>query len=447
MRGIAAGGALVAVLACVLTAAAGPGHASAHALRRSTSTVEPVGVSAVPAATAAAWCGFSATADRAPNVVAGNPIHWVYLIPSDGADNLGSVAPVMQSDAEQIDAWWRGQDSTRAPRNDVATFPCAAQLDITTVRSSRPGSQLAPLDGRFSIIVDALEQAGLTSQFTKYLVYYDGPSDEDNVCGQGGSNDPNAFGLAVVFYRSCVGISTAAVAAHEFLHTTGAVPDGTPHACTGDAGGHTCDSDVDLMYPFIGRNGLSAKVLDPGRDDYYGHSGGWTDSQDSAWLLRLDGQAPLALAVAGPGSVDADVPGLECSASCSTTWNTGQRLVLTATPGAGAKLVRWGGACSGSAACSVTVGAGTAVSALFAPAAFRLTVRVAGRGSVRSSGGILCRPRCSAAVPSYQPARLMAAPAKGWKLRSWGGACKGARAVCTVPMSAVTSVRATFVRR
>ena len=380
-------------------------------------------------------------------MVAGSPIHWVYLIPSDGADNVSSVASVMQADAEQIDAWWRGQDSTRAPRNDLATFSCATQLDVTTVRSPRPGSQLAPLDGRFSLIFDTLEQAGLTSQFTKYLVYYDGPSDEDNVCGQGGSNDPNAFGLAVVFLRSCVGISTAAVAAHEFLHTTGAVPDGTPHACTGDTSGHTCDSDADLMYPFIGRNGLPAKVLDPGRDDYYGHSGAWTDSQDSAWLVRLDGQAPLALTVAGPGSVDADVPGLECSASCSTTWNTGQRLVLTATPRAGAKLVRWGGACSGSGACSVTVAAGTAVSALFAPAAFRLTVRVAGRGSVRSSGGIECRPRCSAALPSYQPTRLMAVSARGWKLRSWGGACKGARAVCTVPMSALTSVRATFVRR
>lgn len=446
MRRTAAGGALVAVLACVLTAAAGAGHASAHALR-SSSTLEPVGASAAPAAAAAAWCGSPATADRAPNVVAGNPIHWVYLVPSDGADNLGSVAPVMQADAEQIDAWWRGQDSTRAPRNDLATFPCATQLDITTVRSSRPGSQLAPLDGRFSLIFDTLEQAGLTSQFTKYLVYYDGPSDEDNVCGQGGSNDPNAFGLAVVFYRSCVGISTAAVAAHEFLHTTGAVPDGTPHACTGDSSGHTCDSDVDLMYPFIGRNALAAKVLDPGRDDYYGHSAAWTDSQDSAWLVRLDGQAPLALAVAGTGSVDADVPGLECSASCTTTWNNGQRLVLTATPGAGARLVRWGGACSGSGACSVTVAAGTTVSALFAPTAFRLTVRVAGRGSVRSSSGIECRPRCSATLPSYRPARLTAASAKGWKLRSWGGACKGTRAVCTVPMSAVTSVRATFVRR
>ena len=34
-----------------------------------------------------AWCGTGAQADRAPNGVAGNPIHWVYVIPSDGADN------------------------------------------------------------------------------------------------------------------------------------------------------------------------------------------------------------------------------------------------------------------------------------------------------------------------------------------------------------------------
>jgi List-Bact-rpt repeat protein len=444
VRGIAAGGALVATIACALTAATGPAYSGVDALRRS-STVQPA-ITVAPSA-AAAWCGSAATADRAPNVVAGNPIHWIYLIPSDGGDNLGSVAPVMQSDAEQVDAWWRGQDSTRTPRNDITTFSCGPQLDITTVRSTRSGAQLAPLDSRFPLIFETLSQAGYTSQFTKYLVYYDGPAEEDNVCGQGGSSNVNGFGLAVVYYRSCVGISTAAVAAHEFLHTTGAVPNGTPHACTGETSGHTCDSSADLMYPLIGQGGLSAKVLDPGRDDYYGHSGAWTDSQDSAWLVRLDGQAPLPLTVSGTGSVAADVPGLTCAASCTTTWNNGQQVVLTATPAAGAKLVRWGGACSGSATCSVTVGPGAAVSALFAPGAFRLTVRVAGRGSVSSSGGIQCRPRCAATLPSYQPARLTATPAKGWKLRAWSGACKGARKTCTVPMSAVTSVRATFVRR
>jgi hypothetical protein len=188
-------------------------------------------------------------------------------------------------------------------------------------------------------------------------------------------------------------------------------------------------------------------VLDPGRDDYYGHAGTWLDTQDSAWLVRLDSQAQLALSVSGRGSVSADVPGLRCSSSCTTTWNSGQHLALTATPAAGAKLVRWAGACSGSAGCNVTVAAGATLSALFAPATFRLTVAVTGKGAVRSSGaGIACPPRCSASVPSYSPLRLIAAPAKGWKLRSWSGACRGSKKACAVPMSAGTNARATFIR-
>jgi hypothetical protein len=160
----------------------------------------------------------------------------------------------------------------------------------------------------------------------------------------------------------------------------------------------------------------------------------------------LDAQAPLAVTISGPGSVSADVPGLECAASCTATWNAGQRLALSATPGAGAKLVRWGGACSGGADCALTVAPGVAVSALFAPSAFRLAVTIKGRGVVRSTAGISCRPRCSVRLASFQPVRLTATPAKGWKLRSWSGACKGTRSACTVPMSAATSVRATFVR-
>ena len=374
-------------------------------------------------------------------------MHWIYLIPSDGGDNLGGVASTMQSDAEQIDAWWRGQDPTRTPRNDVTAFSCGSQLDVSTIRSTRSSAQLTPTSGRFAAIVDAVQAAGFTSSLTKYLVYYDGPVDDDNICGQGGSNG-SGFGVAIVFFRSCSGISTAAVAAHEFLHTIGAVPSSAPHDCPGENEGHTCDNQSDLMYPAIGPEALSTKVLDPGHDDYYGHSGAWLDTQDSAWLVRLDSQAPLALTVSGTGTVTADVPGLQCSASCSTTWNSGQALNLNATPAAGMRLVRWGGACSGSAGCSVTVTAGAQVSALFAPATFRLSVSIAGKGTVRSSSaGISCPPRCSASFASFSPVRLTAKPAKGWKLRSWSGACRGARTTCTVPMSAATSARAAFVRR
>jgi Divergent InlB B-repeat domain len=401
---------------------------------------------ATPAAPAA-WCGTAAQTDRAPNGVAGNPIHWVYAVPSDGPDGLAGFATLMQADAEQIDSWWRGQDPTRTPRNDVAPFSCGVQLDITTLRLPRTGAQLSALQGRFSTIVDALDQAGLSSPHTKYVVYYDGPTADANVCGQGGS-DSSGFGAAIVYHRSCTGVSTAAVAAHEVLHTLGAVSRSAPNECDGESSGHTCDSEADLMFPAIGGEPLSSKILDPGRDDYYGHAGGWTDTQDSAWLVRLDSQAPLALTISGPGAVASDVPGLLCSASCTTTWNFGQRLALQATPSSGARLVRWTGACSGAAGCSLTVSPGAAVTAVFGPASFRLTVAVSGRGAVRSArAGITCRPRCSASFPSFSPVRLTATPAKGWKLRSWSGACRGARASCTVPMSAATSARATFVRR
>jgi hypothetical protein len=415
----------------------------------STSAVTADDLPALPrvaARTAATWCGDAAQADRVPNGVAGNPIHWVYVIPSDGADNLSAMGSVMQTDAEQIDSWWISQDPTRTPRNDVTTFSCGAQLDITTVRTSRSSAQLSPLQGRFSGIVDALAQARLDSPFTKYVAYYDGPTADANVCGQGGT-DPTGFGVAVVYYRACAGVSTAAVGAHEVLHTFGAVSRAAPHDCEGESSGHTCDDERDLMFPSIGGEALAEKLLDPGRDDYYGHSGGWTDTQDSAWLVRLDSQTPLALTISGPGSVSADVPGLGCAASCTTTWNAGQRLALTATPNAGARLARWSGACSGAAGCTLTVASGTAVSAVFAPASFRLSVAVAGKGAVRSSrAGITCRPRCAATFPSFSPVRLRATPAKGWKLRSWSGACRGTRKICTVPMSAATSARATFVR-
>ena len=432
------------------SAAASPPETAAHQAVRGSGAPADGAVAAIRAASAAtAWCGAAAASDRVPNGVAGNPVHWVYLVPSDGVDDLSAVANVMQSDAEQIDSWWRGQDSTRTPRNDVATFSCGSQLDITTVRSTFSGAQLAPISQRFAGIIQTLQRAGLSSSQTKYLVYYDGPVDDDNICGQGDTERPDGtgFGAAVVYYTSCAGVSTAAVAAHEFLHAVGAVSDQAPNACTGENSGHTCDDRSDLMFPAIGFAGLAAKTLDPGRNDYYGHAGGWLDARDSSWLVRLDSQAQLAITLSGAGTVTGDVPGLLCAASCTTTWNAGQPLNLVATPGPGMKLVRWGDRCSGAAVCNLSVTTGARVTALFAPVTYRLTVAVTGRGTVRSSeAGITCRPRCSAAFPSYTPVRLLATPAKGWKLRTWSGVCRGTRQTCTVPMSSAGRARATFVR-
>ncbi len=443
-----AGGAFLAAVVFVLVGAlgVGPHGTSPSEIRSHDLTLRAVESTQVRARAAASWCGTASQVDRAPNAVAGNPVHWVYAIPSDGQDRLSTLASVMQTDAEEIDVWWRTQDTTRVLRNDLTLFSCGLQLDVTTVRLQQSSSQLSPLDGRFAAVFGALSAAGFRSSFTKYVVYFDGPVSGGNVCGQGAS-DPSGFGLAVVYYQACTGVSTAVVSAHELLHTLGAVPRGAPNECPAPNDSHTCDNESDLMNPFIDDSLLSAKLLDPGRDDYYGHGGVWPDVQDSAWLVRLDRQAPLALTITGPGSVSADVPGLHCAESCTTTWNTDTRLALAATPQTGAKLVRWGGACGGSSGCNVAVAPGAAVSALFAPAVYRLTVGVSGRGSVRSSqSGITCRPRCSASFPSYAPIRLTASAAKGWRFRVWSGACKGSRPTCSVPMTAVTRARAVFIR-
>ncbi|MGH3066085.1 MAG: InlB B-repeat-containing protein [Gaiellaceae bacterium] len=445
-RALAAAGALAALVSVGGAAAEGGGEPGGHGLTLRTTTRSDVRAFASgPARAAATWCGSASTEDRSPNAVAGHPVHWVYAIPSDGADRLAELANAMQTDAEQIDAWWRSQDTARAPRNDVTQFPCGLQLDITTVRMAETGAQLAPLSGRFAAVFNTLGAARLRSSFTKYVVYYDGPVSDTEVCGQGAS-DPSGLGLAVVYFQSCVGVSTAAVGAHELLHTFGAVARGAPNECP-ESSGHTCDDSNDLMYPSIDDAPLSAKSLDPGRNDYYGHGGSWPDAQDSAWLVHLDNQAPLALTMSGPGAIASDVPGLVCSQSCATTWNAGTRLALTATPGPGARLVRWGSPCAGASGCTVTVSSGSSVSALFAPASFRLTVSVSGRGAVRSTQpGITCRPRCSGTFPSYSPVTLVATPAKGWRFRSWRGGCRGAKRSCRVPMTAVTSARAVFVR-
>lgn len=399
------------------------------------------------AAVAATWCGTPSEVDATPNAVAGNPVHWIYAYPSDGQDRFSSVASAMQTDWETIDAWWRGQDSTRAPRSDLAPFSCGLQLDLSSVQLPLTAGQLSAPEEPFDLIYDALFDRGFDSSRSKYLVYYDGPVGDDNICGVA-ATVPDGFGMAMTYIRSCPGVTAPEVAAHELLHALGAVPRGAPHECPPPDDGHTCDSARDVMYPYTDGTPLTGLVLDPGRDDYYGHSGSWADVQDSPWLVQLDRQTPLNLAISGPGRVVADVPGLDCTRTCTTTWNAGTRLVLTPTASEGARIVRWGGACTGAAQCSLVTGQNPAASVLFAPSTYRLAVRIAGRGRVRSTGpAIACPGRCSASVSSYSPLRLNATATRGWRFKSWSGACRGTRTTCVLPMTGNATARAIFVRR
>jgi hypothetical protein len=395
-------------------------------------------------AVAAPWCGTTTTQDRPP-ALTGRPIRVVYAYPSDGPDRSGELAPRISADVDEIDEWWRSQDPLRTPRFDRLAFPCGLQADILVVRLPDTAATLRPGAGRGDRIDGAVNVATGRSPYEKQLVYYDGPVDDQGTCGEG-SGTQDGEGVALVYLGACTDVPTAVVAAHELVHALGALADsGPPHACP-DTRGHPCDSALDLLYPFAGTTPLGSLVLDVGRDDYYGHSGAWPDVQDSLWLRLVTRQAQLALAITGRGSVESDVPGIDCAEACVTDWDAGSVVALEALPVGGQRFVRWTGACTGASRCEVTVQAATSVAALFAPARYPLVVSVAGRGTVTGAGAPCRASRCARSAASYTPLRLRARPATGWRLAGWGGACAGRRTTCTVPMAKPTAVRARFVR-
>jgi hypothetical protein len=396
-------------------------------------------------ASAAPWCGSVSEADRAP-AVAGHPIRVLYAFPTDGVDRAEELAPRLAADIEEIEAWWQREDPSRKPRFDQTAFACGVQPDLGKYRLPRTAGELTSSDATWSLLLETLQTWPLAS-LTKFVVYYDGPADA-RLCGRGGGvAGGGAFGIAVVFLAACPNVSTASTAAHELLHSLGAVPrSGAVNTCPASPG-HVCDSTGDLMYPNAQYAPLSSFQLDVGRNDYYGHSGAWQDVQDSPWLHRTDASATLDLRLQGPGRVVSNVPGVDCTASCSTAWSPGAVVSLEATPAAGRVFAGWRGVCTGTRSCDAVLDASKTVTAAFAPARFRVNVKVAGRGRVTSAPqGIACPGRCAASLPSFEVALLQAKPAKGWRLRGWSGDCRGRARTCFVSVNRASTARATFVK-
>jgi hypothetical protein len=77
----------------------------------------------------------------------------------------------------------------------------------------------------------------------------------------------------------------------------------------------------------------------------------------------------------GTGTVTSSPSGIDCGATCSTGYDSGAGVTLTATPNANSTFIGWnGGGCSGTATCQVTMNSAQTVVAIFnltnAPPAF-----------------------------------------------------------------------------
>lgn len=157
---------------------------------------------------------------------------------------------------------------------------------------------------------------------------------------------------------------------------------------------------------------------------------------------------------AGPaqGSVSFSPAGTvaSCNASCVNRYYAGTRVTLTANPAAGASFFGWGGACSGTGSCVVTMSAARSVSAgFFTGRAQTLSYAKTGSGNgtvAFSAAGFnaSCAASCSQRYWQDATVTLVAQAADGSVFTGWAGECVGQKTSCTVRLSSAKSVTAIF---
>ena len=196
------------------------------------------------------------------------------------------------------------------------------------------------------------------------------------------------------------------------------------------------------------------------------------DHGEATLTCRATATHPLTIEKQGigTGSVASDVTGIDCGETCEFDYPAGVEVTLTATAATGHRFTGWGGGCTGSGVCTVSLDQAVAVTATFVPE-WTLAVRIraedhpdceddvfmaceAGGGSVSTfavsmnctfssrGGEFTCSPQPRLAHDAELI--LIAAPMPGSRFIGWSGGCSGTGIYCTLRMTADTSVVANF---
>lgn len=159
----------------------------------------------------------------------------------------------------------------------------------------------------------------------------------------------------------------------------------------------------------------------------------------------------LTVTVSGNGSVSSNPAGINnCRGTCSASFATNTTVTLTASPDSGWSFSSWGGACSGTGTCQITMDANKSVTATFTQKPV-LTVNISGTGSgtvTSSPSGINCGSVCSASFVRDTQVTLTATPDGDSTVSSWSG-CDSVsqdKRTCTVGMTGNRAVTVTFTR-
>ena len=150
----------------------------------------------------------------------------------------------------------------------------------------------------------------------------------------------------------------------------------------------------------------------------------------------------------GSGTVTSDPVGIDCGGTCSGEFEQETTVSLNAAGAPGSAFAGWGGACSGTAACTVTNNATVSARFIVPAATNHLHVDKGGTGTgtiTSAPSGISCGSTCDADFESGTIVTLTAVPAETSTFTNWsGGGCSGGAPSCAVVLNANQSVTAIF---
>ncbi len=169
----------------------------------------------------------------------------------------------------------------------------------------------------------------------------------------------------------------------------------------------------------------------------------------TATFTRITYPLSVGRAGTGGGRVTSSPAGIDCGAACVASYDAGTAVVLTAVPDATSTFAGWSGACTGTGACTVTMGAAALVSATFTRITYLLSVGRAGTGGgtvASTPAGIDCGATCAASYDTGTAVTLSATPDATSIFGGWSGAGCSGTGSCIVTVDAARSVTATFTR-